>query len=436
MYASRRRLLIAAVFTAALGCGRDPLAEGPGGATVGTGGNGGRPGGGDETPGAGGAGGRDAGAGTALDADRREAGLDFRPGEVAIVILPGDGPPLPVGQNLQLRAVVDLGAGARDITQDADLVWRVDDARIAQVAERSGRLTATAPGQTTVHALHPLLGLGSAPVAVTEAQVRQLTIAPVQVRLNVGQSEQLQARASYQDGSEADVTSAARWLSGDQRFVKVGTGLEPAGRVTGLRSGQTVVSAEFAGIRSEAPILVSGDDVTTLAISPASARGMVGVMVVFQSFARRTGGAAIDVSGQSAWASSAPAVAASMGGGRFRCSSAGRVTVTATHFSIVATATLECGTGPMQIQELRLTSANSDFFAGLSYRLSVQAFYADGSPPRELMNNQVRWLVTAGAENASVDAAGVLFARMAGTVTVSATFGDVTGQETYTIKSR
>jgi hypothetical protein len=30
----------------------------------------------------------------------------------------------------------------------------------------------------------------------------------------------------------------------------------------------------------------------------------------------------------------------------------------------------------------------------------------------------------------------VLFARMAGSVTVSATFGDVTGQETYTIKSR
>src|SRR5262245_4018771 len=102
MHASRRSVLIALQLIAGLGCGRDPLAEGPGGATAGTGGTGGGRGG-DETPGTGGASGRDAGPALAPDADRREAGLDFRPGEVAIVILPGDAPPLPVGQSLQLR---------------------------------------------------------------------------------------------------------------------------------------------------------------------------------------------------------------------------------------------------------------------------------------------------------------------------------------------
>ena len=138
---------------------------------------------------------------------------------------------------------------------------------------------------------------------------------------------------------------------------------------------------------------------------------------------------------QTGWSSSSPATANSLGGGRFRCNTAGSVTVTANYFGTSATAALECGAGPAQIQELRLTSANSDFFVGLTYRLSVQAFFADGSPPRELMNNQVRW-ASSDLAVASVDGAGNLFARAPGTVVVSASFGGATGQETYTIKSR
>jgi uncharacterized protein YjdB len=417
-----------------LGCGRDPLIDGPG-VISGRGGTGaGGAGGG---AGGGGVAARDgAPAGQSNDggADRRDPTPDFRPGEVAIAILPGSAPPLPIGQSLQLRALVDLG-GLRDITLDPELVWRVEDPAIAQVAERSGRLTAMAAGTTTVHASHPGLGTGNVQVAVTAAAVRELRVSPEQVQLAVGQNEQLQARARYADGTEVEITEAARWLSADQRIVRVGTGVEPIGRIIGVLMGETVVSAEFAGVRSQTAVLVSGGDGPTLSVNPTTGRGMLGATVTFQAFARRAAGAAIDVSMQSGWSSSAPGLAASLGAGRFRCTTAGSVTVTATYFSATSTATLECGGGPVQIQELRLTSANSDFFVGLTYRLSVQAFFADGSPPRELMNNQLRWSSSDPAV-AGVDAAGLLSARAPGTVVVSATFGSVTGQETYTIKTR
>jgi trimeric autotransporter adhesin len=416
------------------GCGRDPL-DGAGtlagrGGTV-TGGVGG----GGEEGGAGGAGGRDGGAPmgrTDAGTDRREGAPDFRPGEVSIQIVPGDGPPLPAGQSIQLRALIDLG-GLRDITLDAELVWRVDDPAVAQVAERSGRLTAVAAGTTTVHASHPALGRGSAPVQVTSAAVRTLMVAPGQVQLTVGQSEQLHARALYGDGTEADVTAAARWLSSDQRIVRVGTGLEPVGLVTSVRTGETMVTAEFAGARAQSAVLVSGGEGTVLSVTPMTGRGMAGATVTFQAFARR-GGAAVDVTNQAGWASSA-AAATSLGNGRFRCNVAGAITVTATYFGMNATAALECGGGAMEIEELRLTSANSDFFVGLTYRLSAQAFFTDGSPPRELMNNQLRWMSSDSAV-ATVDGGGILTARAPGTVVISASFGTVTGQETYTIKMR
>jgi hypothetical protein len=111
------------------------------------------------------------------------------------------------------------------------------------------------------------------------------------------------------------------------------------------------------------------------------------------------------------------------------------VTVTATYFNMIATGALECGGGPMEIQELRLTSANSDFFVGLTYRLSAQAFFSDGSPPRELMNNQLRWM-SSDPGLATVDGGGILTARAPGQVVISASFGNVTGQEMYTIKMR
>jgi trimeric autotransporter adhesin len=434
MNAPRCFVISALVTLGWLGCGRDPLLE---------------PGlmGGRGAPGAGGASGTGAGSGASAGrgggsggrptdggADRRDPTPDFRPGEVAIVIVPGNAPPLPIGQSLQLRALVDLG-GLRDITRDPELVWRVEDPGIALVAERSGRLTAVAAGTTTVHASHAGLGAGSAQVAVTAVAVRELQVSPDQVQLAVGQNEQLQARAVYLDGTEAEVTEAAGWLSSDQRIVRVGTGVEPIGRVIGALMGETVVSAEFAGKRSQVAILVSGGDGPTLSVAPTTGRGMVGATVAFQAFARRAAGAAIDVSMQSSWSSSGPSVAASLGGGRFRCTTAGSVTVTASYFSASSAASLECGGGPAQVQELRLTSANSDFFVGLTYRLSVQAFFADGSPPRELMNNQVRWTSSDQAV-AGIDAAGLLSARAAGQVVISATLGNVTGQETYTIKAR
>ncbi len=432
MNALRRNLVPALITLTWLGCGRDPLLDGAGVLAGRGGGTGGTAGG---TTEAGGAAGRDGGpSGLPNDGGAEASAPDFRPGEVAIVVVPGIGPPLPVGQSLQLRALVELG-GLRDVTQDSELTWRIEDPTIAQVAERSGRLTALTPGTTRVHASHPGLGAGSAAVTVTAAGLRELRVQPTQVQLAVGQSEPLEARASYSDGTEAEVTAAARWLSGDQRIVRVGTGLEPIGRVTGVRAGETVISADFAGTRTQVAVLVSGGESPTLAVSPTSGRGMVGSTVTFQGFARRGEGAAIDVSMQTTWTSSAPATASSLGGGRFRCLAAGAATVSASYFGATSSATLECGAGPMQIQELRLTSANSDFFVGLTYRLSVQAFFTDGSPPRELMNNQVRWSSSDPAV-ASVDGGGLLVPRAPGSVVIGATFGGVSGQETYTIKMR
>ncbi len=68
----------------------------------------------------------------------------------------------------------------------------------------------------------------------------------VVANLSVGKTEQFKALGSYSDGTTQDITSQVNWTS---TYVDVAT-ISAAGLATGLKPGQTDISASLAGVVS------------------------------------------------------------------------------------------------------------------------------------------------------------------------------------------
>jgi uncharacterized protein YjdB len=424
------RLAVVAVAALAGGCGRDALRDPGRDAGGGTGGAAGGGGGGtDAQAGRGGTGGADAAA------DRTEAGTDVRPGSVMLTLQPSVAPPLPVGQSLQWRAFVMLGS-PRDVTDEAGMVWSSSNPAIALVTELGGRVTGVSPGRTDIRAQHPLLGSASVSLTVTPAAVARLVVDPAQLRLQPEESRALAARAVYSDNTESDVTFAAQWMSLDQRVAKVGMGAERPGLVTGVTGGNTTVTASFAGAAATAQIAVSPVMVDlSLSISPPMLTRPRGGTAAFRAIARLPSGAITDVTGQASWSSENTMVATPLGAGQFRCNSNASTNVVARFMTASATASLQCATTPTQVVEVRLTKPNSTLFVGLRYGLMAQAVLSDGNVMNLTNTGQVTWS-SGDPAIATVDAMGVMTGVAPGTVTISARFSGVTGQQAYTFVAR
>ena len=139
------------------------------------------------------------------------------------------------------------------------VIWNSSDSAIASISY-SGLATAVTLGNTDITAatngvISNVVVLAIDPVAtatLTSIAVSRTVVA----NLPVGKTEQFEALGSYSDGTTQDITSQVNWTS---TYVDVAT-ISAAGLATGLKPGQTDISASLAGVVS--------NDITLTVISP------------------------------------------------------------------------------------------------------------------------------------------------------------------------
>lgn len=93
--------------------------------------------------------------------------------------------------------------------------------------------------------------------SVAPDTVLWLTVTPDTANLQKGETWQYTAQALKMDGTEEDVGGAADWTTGDLAIATVEGGL-----VTGVGTGETVVTAIYQGVKGTARVIVEdgGDD--------------------------------------------------------------------------------------------------------------------------------------------------------------------------------
>jgi uncharacterized protein YjdB len=235
--------------------------------------------------------------------------------------------------------------------------------------------------------------------------------------------------AVYSDGSTKDVSSSSTVTSSAAAYVSVsGTTL------TGVHPGTATITATYQGKTATATVTVVDTTLQSISIQTV-APVPVGQTVNLVATGVFADGSKQDVTSQATWTSSAPTIA-SVGD---TATTKGQVTGVAAG-TVTVTATIQTSTGPVsgtvqitvvakKITSIGITPAQPILQKGVTQAFKATAVYDDNSTGD--VTQQATWS-TDDASVLSVVAtgatAGLATAKAAGSTTITATVGAVSGQ--------
>jgi Bacterial Ig-like domain (group 2)/Galactose oxidase, central domain/Kelch motif len=171
-------------------------------------------------------------------------------GLISIAVTP-NAPSAPKGLTQQFTAT-----GTFSDTSTADLTssvsWTSGTPASATINGSSGLANALAAGGTLITATSGSVS-GSTTLTVTPAIVESIVITPNPAETGILASTQLTATGTYSDGTTANVTSTANWISGTPTVATVGP---TTGLTTGVSLGSTTISAAVGSVTGTAPLSV------------------------------------------------------------------------------------------------------------------------------------------------------------------------------------
>ena len=220
--------------------------------------------------------------------------------------------------------------GTTEVVTDG-LVFDTDDFRVALV-NAQGLVAANGPGATRIRITDTLRGFsGSVLVAVRE--ITSLVIDPATAALRIGGSMDLEAKATFSDGSvDVDVTDQVEWKSSDPTIVSV----EDGGRITAHREGAVRIEVldRVTRVRSDASsgnVQVVGQLVRVF-LTPSRLALGIGDEKNYKAFGVFTDGTTVQISDDVLWSIDAglPPIATISDTGRVTAHALGDATVHAT----------------------------------------------------------------------------------------------------------
>jgi hypothetical protein len=164
---------------------------------------------------------------------------------------------VPVGVNQRFTATAML-TDATTIDVTANATWTSSDTGIVALSNAmgaQGTATSLKSGEVTVTAAY--MGMtGTTTMTVSTASLIGIVVSGVSGNLPVGSHLQLTATASYDDGSDFDVTKLVTWISTSPQVATVSNATGSNGLATGVAAGTTTVEAHFQGMVGTEPLTI------------------------------------------------------------------------------------------------------------------------------------------------------------------------------------
>jgi len=163
-----------------------------------------------------------------------------------------------------------MGGRLVDLTDQVN--WTSSDTNTATVGQgateggvvqclKSGviKLTAAYQGQTD-----------TVTVTVANSTLVKIDLLPGSASMNIGDTQQFHAQATYSDNKQADITANCTWLSADGSVATVSNAGSSRGLVTGAGSGMTTVTASYLGVTGTANINVAAAHLKLVIVTPTN----------------------------------------------------------------------------------------------------------------------------------------------------------------------
>ncbi|WP_428772489.1 beta strand repeat-containing protein [Vibrio sp.] len=335
---------------------------------------------------------------------------------VSISVSPGSAN-LIVGTTQPFIAIAYLSDGSsKEITSQAD--WQSSNETVSSIDD-NGLAAALATGNSQLQA--SFMGVTSSPVEVSvrEATVMTVQITPANLSLAINASRPLLAIATFDDGTSRDVSADSTWTSTAPQIADVSN----AGLVTAASVGNALITATFSGQASNiANVVVNAATVSSLQVTPGSARVAVGTQQPFKAIAIYSDGSSLDVSNQAGWQNSDSTVASLDQQGKATALKAGSANISATFQGTVSNSAAMTVTAAT-LNEIQVSPGSVNLANGTSRTLTATAIYSDNSS--QDISSQANWQSN-DTGIVTVDTQGNLQANGTGSTTVTASYQGVT----------
>lgn len=237
--------------------------------------------------------------------------------------------------------------------------------------------------------------------------------------LAAGTTLQLAAQGTYSDGTTASLTSQVTWATSDSTLASASA----SGLLTGLKVGSITVTASQGSVSGKMNLSVTQATLSSISVS-GGASLTAGTTEQLAAQGTYTDKSTQSISNQVTWQSSDATVASVNSSGMLTAVKAGSVTVTASMNSISGTAGVTVSAASVVLTAINVGVPSPSLAAGSTEQLTATGVYSDNST--QSLTSQVAWS-SSDTTVGSVSAAGVLTGVKAGSVTLTATLGAISG---------
>ena len=329
---------------------------------------------------------------------------------------------IPVHTTRQFSATASYADGSSsDLT--ALVTWKSSSTAVATV-DINGIVTGVAPGTTTVSA--SISGItGSATLTVNAPTISSISITPVDLTLGIGINQLFTATATYSDGSTQDLVSGVTWSSSSASVASInGSGL-----ATTADAGQSTITATVGSLSDTTTLTVVSAHLISIDVEPKAVSIALGTTQQFSAVGTFDDGSTQLLTSVT-WTSSVPGTATVSASGLATSVGTGSATISAISGSVTGTASLSVNSATLV--SIAVTPADSSMAVGTTKQFTATGTLSDSST--QDLTLSVLWGSSSPA-TATINNQGSVGSLAAGTTTISATLGAVSGSTNLTVST-
>jgi uncharacterized protein YjdB len=325
----------------------------------------------------------------------------------------------------------------QDIT--TQVTWASSNNATASVSNSAGSeglATAIAIGTVNITATLGLV-VGTTQLTVSAATLVSLQIDPPNPTILKGNSQPFTATGTYTDNTTQDLTVQVTWSSSLTSVATISNVAGSQGVATSVAPGVTTITAALGVVTTTTTLTVNPATLVSIAVTPTPQTVAKGTTVQYTATGTYSDASTANITTLVNWSSSNGAVASvSNAAGSEGLASTlgvgGPITITATLGAVTGTAQLTVT--PAVLQSITIAPASASIPVGLRVFFVATGHYSDASTQNltaqaawSSSNNTVATVANGGGNKGR--ATGV----SAGTVTVTAAFGGLTGTAQLTV---
>jgi hypothetical protein len=343
---------------------------------------------------------------------------------VSVAVTPAN-PSIAKGKTEQFTAT---GTFSDNSTQNltSSVTWSSQSTGVVTITA-GGLATGVATGSSKIEAASGAVD-GTTELTVTAPALVSIAVTPANPSIAKSATKQFTATGTFSDNSTQNLTSTVTWTSQTTSVATVSAG----GLATGVAAGTSTIKAASGAISGSTSLTVTATAPTlvSIAVTPANPSIAKGTTKQFTATGTFSDNSTQNLTSTATWSSLTTTVATITSGGLATGVGTGTSTIKAASGAISGTTTLTV-TAPTLVS-IAVTPANPTIAMTATEQFTATGTFSDNSTQN--LTSTAVW-TSQTTTVATINASGLATAVAAGSSTIKATSGSISGSTTLTVTS-